>query len=256
MNNTNTPRWSTQDKCRICSSPNLYPILNLGNTPLADKFPSTPTEQEETFPLRVAVCQACWLVQLLTNVDDGLLFGNDYAFYSGASPSSIAYFADYAKTVMEKFPNLPNKYVVEIASNDGTLLTHFKDAGFNVLGVDPTENTAKVAIDQGIPTTTEFFSAAFGTHLATQQKAGLILANNVLAHVVDPNDLIAGVATLLDPEGVFVVEFQYFPQLFFNNAFDHVYHEHRSFFSLAPIKRLMDQHGLRIFDIQHTEAQG
>jgi SAM-dependent methyltransferase len=253
--------YAVRTTCRLCSNANAaqpltQPILSLGSTPLADRFPTNPTAKEERVPLDVFVCSNCKLVQLVDVVDDRELFGKDYAFYTGASPSSIAYFAAYAEEMLERFPKEAQN-VVEIASNDGTLLSHFQRPGATVLGIDPAKNVAQWANAHDVPTMAEPFSFQTARELvADYGQSSLILANNVLAHVDNLYDFMAGVDRLLSENGVFIFEVQYFPHLLFQNAFDHVYHEHRSFFSFLPLIKLLDLFNFRAFDVKEADAQG
>lgn len=255
--------YTVQPYCRACTDfarddPLTHKILSLGQTPLADRFPTSPTAPEETYPLDVYVCLRCHLVQLGANVDDKELFGGDYGFYTGASPSSQGYFADYAAEMIQRFPDL-SQNVLEIASNDGTLLGHFKKSGARILGVDPAVNVAQEANAAGITT----LAKEFNFHIAQNHlqpvygKFDLILANNVVAHVTNLCDFFGGVEEILSLEGVFVVEVQYLPHLLFQNAFDHVYHEHRSFFSLMSFSAALSLYtSFRIFDVQEADTQG
>jgi SAM-dependent methyltransferase len=248
--------YKIRKTCRICGSKNLVQILDLGSTPLADRFVTDPTAPEDIFPLIVSVCTACWLVQQNVDVDDKILFGDDYGFFTASSPSSLAYFEDYANEVKSYFPNLLKGLVVEIASNDGTLLKHFQPES-DVLGIDPIKPIAGKATAKGVFTLPIFFNEGSAKPIVNVYgKAKIIMANNVLAHVVDPADFIRGVKLLLDGNGVFIFEVQYLPHLLFNCEFDNVYHEHRSFFSLLPLTYLLNQSGLTIFSIEETSAQG
>src|SRR6185437_2332774 len=160
--------------------------------------------------LDIGICQVCKLVQMTSIVEDDLLFGDDYAFYTGASPSSIPYFAQYAKDVLAAYPEQCKGLVLEIAGNDGTLLRHFKDAGCRVLNIEPTANTAEVAKQQGIETMVERFTQAVaGTIITTHGNASLILGNNVLAHIDEVVDFLEGVHWLLAEGGVAIFEVQY-----------------------------------------------
>jgi SAM-dependent methyltransferase len=258
--------FQTRTHCRICGDQTtaawnnytaLEPVAYLGETPLADRFLDAANDPEESFPLGVAFCPRCSLLQLTCDVDDDILFGADYAFFTGASPSSIQYFADYAKDTLTRFPDLAHRLTVEIASNDGTLLKHFADAGCPVVGVEPAEPPAQAALAAGIPTSVAPFTAENAKTIRDRHgAAGLVLANNVVAHVRDPRDLFAGVRHLLADDGVFVFEVQYLPHLLFPTAFDHIYHEHRSFFSLTPLMHLADLTDFTIFDVQEADTQG
>lgn len=246
-----------RSKCRVCGSKKLLQILDLGSTPLADLFLKTPKERENKFQLVVSVCKSCFLVQLMHDVNDELLFANHYAFYTGGSPSSIPYFKKYAEEVMKRFPKNAKKLTLEIASNDGTLLRHFKKAGVPVLGIDPAKNVAEFANTSGVETLPLFFNSKTAREIEKSRgKAGIIIANNVIAHVVNPLDFLIGARLLLDNSGVVIIECQYFPYLLFNNQFDNVYHEHRSFFSLTPINNLMKKAGLKLIDVEEHDTQG
>ncbi len=243
--------------CRICNSKNLFQILDLGVSPLADLFIKNPRIKEKKFPLVVSVCKSCFLVQLMHDVDDTLLFGNNYAFHTGGSPSSIPYFEKYANDVLEKYPKEAKSFTLEIASNDGTLLEHFQKAGCRILGVDPAKNVVDIANNRNIETLPYFFNSNIAKKLSEEKgKAGIIIANNVIAHVSDPKDFINGIKQMLSKNGVAIIECQYFPFLLFNNQFDNVYHEHRSFFSLSPLNKLIKKAGLKIIDVEEHDTQG
>ena len=236
--------------CRSCGSTDLRGFLNLGDTPLADAFPRSGDKRDRRYPLGLTVCNGCWLVQNTETVPDELLWTADYGFYTGASPSSIAYFADYAQWVKDRYGELTRGLVVEIASNDGTLLRHFDDR----LGVEPSANVAQAAIDAGVPTIIAPFGRAVAAGIA--EKASLIIANNVVAHVADLDDFLGGVASLLHKRGLAIFEFQYVGDLIAGNQFDHVYHEHRSFFGLRSFAAALHSRGLSIQSYIHTPAQG
>jgi SAM-dependent methyltransferase len=243
--------------CRVCGHAKLVNFLKLGDTPLADLFVKNPKALEYKFPLDVKVCPKCFLVQLVDDVNSDLLFGDNYAFYTGGSPASLKYFDDYANSVMERFPKECSNFIVEIASNDGTLLKPFVKKGFRVLGIDPAKNVANEANKNNIPTLVEFFNSKSALNISkTNGQAGVIIANNVIAHVEDLFDFVKGVKVLLDKNGVFIFECQYFPYLLFNNQFDNVYHEHRSFFSLTPLMRILKKFGLEAFDVEEHNTQG
>lgn len=249
--------------CAGCESDRLVTFLNLGHSALADLFPSSPHEREAWYPLEVAVCIDCWLVQLLEIVPDELLFGQGYAFFTGSSPSLVEHYRAYADQMLEEFPEHCRNGVVEIASNDGTLLRFFMDAGCPVLGVDPALPPAEHAAKQGIPTRIRAFTSeearaivklSYGGHLG--RKPGLVIANNVLAHVAEPLDFMRGLSMLLAADAVAVVQFQYFPDLLFGNEWDHIYHEHRSFLSLHSAVALASRVGLEVVDAHHSPMQG
>ena len=248
--------------CAVCSATDLQTILDLGTSPLADSFPTLPTK-EHHYPLDLLLCVHCGLVQLGEIVPDEVLFGGDYAFFTGSSPSLVEHYLEYAHTMLKGFPEQCREGVVEIASNDGTLLKHFLDAGCPVLGVDPALPPAEAAAKRGIPTrirpftygeAQELLSVSHGGHLG--KRPGLIIANNVLAHVADPLDVMRGIKTLLAPDGVAVIEVQYFPDLFFGNEWDHVYHEHRTYLTLGSVVNMAAQTGLEVVDVYNSATQG
>jgi len=248
-----------RNTCRICGSPRLVKFLSLGETPLADAFVEREDleKPEATFPLDVAVCEECNLVGLMHAVNPEILFGDSYAFYTSGSPQAVLHFREYAHTVMKRFPELAKKLTVDIASNDAVLLRPLKELGAKVLGIEPAKNVAIVARAAGIDTVIDFFSKKCAEKIVEERgRVGLVLANNVVAHVDNPVDFMEGVKTLLDPEGVFIFEVQYFPNLLLKNQFDNVYHEHHSFFALRPLTRLLEKAGMTIFDVQEVDTQG
>lgn len=233
--------------------------MSLGETPLADAFVEREDlgKPEAKYPLDVAVCENCGLVILMDTVPAELLFGDNYAFYTSGSPQAVLHFRRYAHEVMERFPELAKKLTIDIASNDGVLLRPLKEMGGRVLGVDPAKNVALVANAAGIETIVDFFNKKFAEQLVKERgRAGLVLANNVIAHLDDVIDFVDGVKLLLDPKGVFIFEAQYFPNLLFKNQFDNVYHEHHSFYALRPLKLLVEKAGMKIFDVEEVDTQG
>ena len=193
--------------CRVCGSPRLFQFLSLGETPLADAFVEREDldKPEAKFPLDVAVCEECNWVGLMHAVDPQLLFGNNYAFYTSGSPQAVIHFREYAHTVMGRFPELAKKLTIDIASNDGVLLRPLKELGARVLGVEPAKNVAIVARAAGIDTIVDFFNKKSAEKIVKERgRVGLVLANNVIAHVDDVMDFMEGVKLLLDPKGVFI----------------------------------------------------
>lgn len=235
--------------CGGCGGRNLQVFLDLGTSPLADAFPTDPTADEPRYPLRLAVCPACWLVQLMDVVPDGDLFGADYGFYSSTSPSIVEYDRRFAAWVTERWPGMP---VVEIACNDGSLLQHFGDVP--AVGFEPASGPAEAARGRGL----NVINAAFTRDLAGQITPGshLVIAKNVLAHVADLDDFVSGVAALIAGGGVAVFEVQYFADLLLGNQFDHVYHEHRYYFSASSLGRVLERHGLGMRRVLSSPAQG
>lgn len=247
-----------RDRCGGCGSEDLEVFLDLGKTPLADAFPKDAADPETYYPLELAVCPQCWLVQLLEVVPDDLLFGADYGFYSSTSPSLAAYHEAYAADVLRgEFAEQARRLTVEVACNDGSLLRHFAAAGCRAVGVDPATGAAEAARGRGLTVLAEPFNRKAASRIRNRfGPAGLVIANNVLAHVADLDDFVAGMADLLAVGGAIIVEVQYLPDLIAGNQFDHVYHEHRYFFSLTSLLPILARHGLRIHHVEHTPAQG
>lgn len=244
--------------CRLCGSPLSETFVDLGSMPLANAF--VPAEQlectEPTYPLKAYVCGDCMLVQLEAFESPQAIF-SDYPYFSSYTRSWLDHAENYAMYAAKRFCLKPDSQVVEIASNDGYLLQYFKKLGVKVLGVDPAANIAKEANAKGIPTKVEFFGAGAADRLREEGFApDLMIANNVLAHVPDVNDFVAGFRTLLKPEGVATFEFPHLLQLIQQCQFDTIYHEHLCYLSLAVVKRLFISNGLRIFDVQELPTHG
>jgi hypothetical protein len=240
-------------QCGGCGSPSLRQFLDLGSTPLADDFPATPDPDAKRWPLGAAVCEACWLVQLTEVVPDDVLWGGDYGFYTGASPSSLAYFEAYAEALAPRLA--ADAFVVEVACNDGTMLENF--GSWRTLGVEPAKGPAEAARAKGL----DVIGAPFGREVAqaivdTEGRASLVIANNVLAHVFDLDDFVGGLALLLAPDGALSVEVQDVDRLLLGNGFDLLYHEHRSFFSAETLALTLGRHGLIVRETRRTAAQG
>lgn len=244
-----------RDTCSACGADDLEQFLDLGLSPIADAYTSTPDEVSPTFPLQVAVCPKCRLVQLLEVLDHDVLFGTGYSFYSSASPPLSAYHAAYARDVLTQHGQLAARGVVEVGCNDGDLLIHF--AGFPALGVDPASGPAAAAAERGLEVAVRPFGLAVAHDIRDRRgPQGLVIANHVLAHVADVADVLAGIKTLLAPDGIAMVEVQYLPDLLVNNAFDLVYHEHRNFFSLSALEQAAGRWDLHVVDAELTDRQG
>lgn len=247
-------------QCGGCGSGGaLSTVLDLGRSPLADDFRDTREAAIalERWPLELLHCDACSLVQLGELVDDAILWGGDYGFYSSASSVVVEHSERYAEWLMQRFGRLARQLTVEIASNDGVLLKPLQDRGAFVLGIDPAAGPGAGALARGVETWQERFTRAAARKIVDQQgQAGLVVANNVIAHVADLQDFAAGLGVLLHNDGVAVVEFQYLPDLLLGNMFDHVYHEHRQFFSLTSLTRALAPHGLHPIDVEQHDMQG
>ncbi len=242
--------------CLGCGGKNLKPFLDLGRHILANTYLRQPADDSYKFPLNVSFCEDCFLVQLRYIVDREFLFSN-YAYFSSTSPQLIGYFDEYADSVAKRFGGKIENKVLEIASNDGVLLKAFKKRGFWILGVDPAQNIAEQANQEGIRTIPEFFGRSCARDIeAAYGKMGLIAANNVLAHTDEPGEILAGVKELLADNGVFAAEVQYLADLIEHGEFDNVYHEHVFYFSFLALNSLFEKYGLEIFDVKHTPAQG
>lgn len=245
--------------CSACGSSQLELILDLGTSPIADAYAQTAEESLslQRYPLQLAVCEKCWLVQLLEVLPQEQLFGTGYSFYTSASPPLSRYHEDYAAMALSSYADLASRFTVEIGCNDGDLLRHFAEAGFRTMGIDPAEGPMQVARDRGLDVRFRPFSLRYAQDIVeTMPKAGLVIANHVLAHVADVSDFLAGVALLLDDDGVALIEVQYLPDLLVNNAFDLVYHEHRNFFSFTSLELALSRHGLRATNLWQTSRQG
>lgn len=244
--------------CRLCNSPLVHTFVDLGMSPPCESFVAADAanDVEPFYPLHAFVCDECFLVQLQEYVAPENIF-TEYAYFSSFSDSWVAHAKRYCDMVIERFALGQSSFVVELASNDGYLLQHFLTSNIPMLGIEPAVNVAKVAIGKGIPTLTEFFNEALATDMAARgQKADLIIGNNVLAQVPDINDFVAGMKTLLKPEGVITLEFPHIEKLIAENQFDTIYHEHFSYFSLLTIEKMARRHGLKVFDVEEIPTHG
>lgn len=242
-----------REQCGGCGGGDLEVVLDLGSTPLADAFPKSAAEPEDWYPLQLAVCRRCSLVQLTEIVPDGVLFGSDYAFYTGTSPSAVEYFAGYSRWLLDLFAEQARQDVVEIACNDGTLARHLVAAGHRVVGVEPASGPAEVARARGVDVVGQPFGRAVAAEIG---KVGLVVANNVAAHVADLGEFFGGIADLLTPDGVAVVEVQYLADLVAGCQWDHVYHEHRQYFTVSSLSTVAHRYGLCARSVMGTDAQG
>jgi SAM-dependent methyltransferase len=245
--------------CRHCGAPLEHRFLDLGHAPLSNAYLERKQLDgpEVTFPLRLYVCDRCWLVQTEDYAHVGDLFSADYAYFSSTSKTWLAHAARYFKMARSRFSLDANSLVVEIASNDGYLLRHFVNAGIPCLGIEPTASTAAAAELLGIPVRREFFGGDLGTKLAEEgMAADLIIGNNVYAHVPDINDFTAGIKAALKPGGVITLEFPHLLRMIEGTQFDTAYHEHFSYLSLYTVGRLFERAGLRIFDVEELPTHG
>ncbi len=245
--------------CRFCGAPLTTTFVDLGETPLANSYVTAEdvaAGRDRRFPLHVRVCERCFLVQADQPVRPEAIF-SDYAYFSSYSASWVEHARRYAHAMIARFPLASGSLVVEIASNDGYLLRHFVEAGVPVLGVEPAANVAAAAIANGVPTEVAFFGRETAERLAARGVAAdLIAANNVLAHVPDPRDFLAGFARLLKPSGVATFEFPHLLELIRETQFDTIYHEHYSYLSLLAVEAIFAETGLRAFDVETLPTHG
>lgn len=245
-------------KCRHCKHELEHIFLDLGFAPPSNAYLTKDQQHaaEITLPLRLFVCNHCWLVQTEDFTRPSDLFNFDYAYYSSTSETWLKHAAAYAEMVTERFELGRDSFVVEVASNDGYLLRNFLNPGIPCLGIEPTFGTAQVAENLGIPVLREFFNSGLALSLASEKRADLIIGNNVYAHVPDINDFTIGMRELLKDDGVITLEFPHLLQLIGNNQFDTVYHEHFSYLSLHTVQRIFAQAGLRIWDVEELATHG
>jgi SAM-dependent methyltransferase len=244
--------------CRLCSQIGLNPILSLGKTPLANALlrEDQLSSGESTWPLDLAWCPTCSLAQITVTVPPEILF-RDYAYFSSFSETMVAHARQIADRLRADRRLGHNSLAVEIASNDGYLLQWYHKAGIPVLGIEPARNIARVAEQNGIRTISEFFGSGFAKDLLDSGiRADVIHANNVLAHVADLNGVVEGIATLLKPNGVAVIEAPYLKDLLDHVEFDTIYHEHLCYFSLTALSHLFEKHGLTIVDVERMAIHG
>ncbi|MBD3812299.1 MAG: class I SAM-dependent methyltransferase [Betaproteobacteria bacterium] len=246
-------------KCRHCGSELKLPFVDLGSAPPSNAYLTELTlhAPEKWFPLRVLVCEHCWLVQTEDFAQADELFDAEYAYFSGFSSSWLAHSERYVADMVARFSLAADSHVVEVAANDGYLLQYVKARNISCTGVEPTASTAAAARAKGIPIVEDFFGVRLAQELANQGKqADLTVANNVLAHVPDINDFVAGFAVLLKPQGVATFEFPHLLKLIAENQFDTIYHEHFSYLSLTAVNRIFSVNGLTVFDVEEHPTHG
>lgn len=236
--------------CRSCGTKLPPPFLDLGKTPLANSYVKEQGDNERFYPLAVSLCRKCYLVQLTHTVNPEDIF-SDYAYFSSYSNSFLEHAKKFVDFVMMTYPR---DRILEIASNDGYLLQYFKQYNVDIIGIEPAKNIAKVAIAKGIPTFDEFFNSKMVQKF--DKKFGLIIGNNILAHVPDINDFIFAVKLVLDDYGVATFEFPYLLLLISKMEFDTIYHEHVFYYSLLSLQSIFERQGLEIFDIKFSSMHG
>lgn len=245
-------------KCRFSGQPLHQTFIDLGMSPLANAY--LKAEQlnnvEKFYPLHAYVSEDTLLVQLEQFETPDHIF-SDYAYFSSYSVSWLKHAKAYTEMMVEKFGFNHHNQIIEIASNDGYLLQYFLEKGIRVLGIEPAANIAKIAQEKGIPSINKFFGVETAKELVIQGKlADLLIGNNVLAHVPDLNDFIAGMKIILKPNGILTMEFPHILQLIQQNQFDTIYHEHFSYFSFLSIEKIFAAHNLQLFDVEELSTHG
>lgn len=252
------PDVTRRDRCRLCGSRHLELVLPIAASPIADAYVPRERlgESQDAYPLDLYLCGACGHVQNIDVVDPEILF-RDYLYVTSSSLGLVEHYRRYADDFVAHFDVRPGSLALEIGSNDGSLLGFFKAKGLRVLGVDPARRIAEAATARGIPTLPEFFGSALAEGLRkTHGPAAVIAANNVFAHADNLEDIVVGIRTLLDVDGVFIFEVSYLPDIVDRFLFDTVYHEHVSYHSIVPLVRFFDRLGLRLFDVQRIGSKG
>jgi 2-polyprenyl-3-methyl-5-hydroxy-6-metoxy-1,4-benzoquinol methylase len=245
--------------CRFCKESLKIKFVDLTNCPPSNAFLTFDqlNEPENYYPLAIYVCGKCYLVQVDEYKKAKEIFNNDYVYFSSYSKSWVEHARQYVENMVNRFHFNEDSFVIEIASNDGYLLQHFKTKGVPVLGIEPTNNTANVAVLKGIPTITEYFSTDFAHKLKNKRKKGnLLIGNNVLAHVPDINDFVEGLKVALRKSGVVTMEFPHLLRLVEYCQFDTIYHEHYSYLSFTTVKKIFESHALEMFDVEETPTHG
>lgn len=245
--------------CRFCKNHVTTEFADLINSPASNSYLTAEqlNEPEVFYPLKVMVCEKCFLVQVDEYKKSSDIFNSEYAYFSSFSTSWLAHSKKYTDMMTVRFGYNNNSLVAEIASNDGYLLQYFKEKNIPVLGIEPTANTAAVAISKGIPSVVDFFGVRLAKQLVSEgKKADLLLGNNVLAHVPDIMDFVGGMPILLKENGVITMEFPHLYQLVLNNQFDTIYHEHFSYLSFTTVSKIFEANGLEMFDVEEVPTHG
>lgn len=246
-------------KCRHCHNLLTIPFIDLGVMPPSNAYLNSLDQcaQEQSYPLKVWVCHHCWLVQTEDYNKAEELFTADYAYFSSTSTTWVAHALDYANHAIAQLQLSASSFVVELAANDGYLLQHFVRAGIPCLGIEPTSATAAAARTKGVAIVEDFFGTALANHLRKDYgKADLIVANNVLAHVPDINDFVAGIAAMLKSTGVCSLEFPHLLNLIQQRQFDTIYHEHYSYLSLHSVRTIMRAAGMTVYKVEKLPTHG
>ncbi|OGI11744.1 MAG: SAM-dependent methyltransferase [Candidatus Margulisbacteria bacterium GWF2_35_9] len=245
--------------CRNCNAELSLKLIDLGSSPPSNAYLNGQTLHcsERWFPLKVLVCESCWLAQTEEYSSAEELFNDEYAYFSSFSDSWLAHAEHYVTTMVERFGLTHKSHVIEVASNDGYLLQYIKQRGIACMGIEPTAGTAAAARIKRIETLEEFFGVSLANKLKDQGKqADLMIANNVLAHVPNINDFSAGFSVLLKPQGAATFEFPHLMQLIEQNQFDTIYHEHFSYLSFTTVVWIFSANGLSVFDVEELDTHG
>lgn len=245
--------------CRHCQTLLGAPFLDLGFTPPSNAYRTAAQrdEPELSYPLRLSVCKQCWLVQAPVVAHPETLFSADYAYFSSVSSTWREHARHYVAMIVDRLRLGTHSNVIEVAANDGYLLQYFVQRGIPCLGIEPAEGTARAAQAKGVPIMMAFFGQALGKQLAVEgQQADLLIGNNVLAHVPDINDFVAGLKAVLKPDGIVTMEFPHLLRLLQENQFDTIYHEHYSYLSLQVVQRIFTAQGLTVVDVEELTTHG
>ena len=246
--------------CRFCTTPLSHIFIDLNNSPASNSFLTEEqlNEPEIFYPLKVFICDKCFLVQVDEYKKSDAIFDSNYAYFSSYSTSWLQHAKAYVDMITQRFAFNENSLVIEVASNDGYLLQYFKEKNISVMGIEPTANTAEVAMAKGIKTVIEFFGAELADRFANDWnvKADLLLGNNVLAHVPSIVDFVLGIKLILKDDGIVTMEFPHLMQLVDNNQFDTIYHEHFSYLSFHTVKQIFESQGLKMFDVEEIPTHG
>ena len=246
------------DSCRICNSPNLVDVLNLGDQPPANSLRKNRSEALPNIPLKLVFCEQCATVQLSDTVNPEFLF-NHYVWVTGTSSTAIEYSYSFCERVLSRVAKVDDNkpFIVEIASNDGTFLQRFIEADCQVQGVDPARNIVEIAQNKGIPTRADFFNLSVAEDIRSKQgTVAAVIARNVIPHVKEVHSIIDGISHLIGDEGLGVIEFHYGPKILEELHYDSVYHEHLFYFSMKTMEGLLRQYGLKIFDVDISPISG
>lgn len=245
--------------CRFCNTTLTQTVVDLGASPLANSYIAIDKTQdaEPFFSLHAFVCDECFLVQVPPMAPREDIFDSEYAYFSSYSASVLKHAREYVDHMVERFQFDTGHQVIEIASNDGYLLKNFKERGVPVLGIEPCANVAAVAVEAGIPSRVQFFGVETARQLVGDGlTADLLIGNNVLAHVPNINDFVAGIKIVLSATGIVTIEFPHLMKMLEFNYYDTIYHEHYSYLSLYSVEKIFAHHGLTIFDVDEIRPQG